>query len=180
MHQQDERFFPLPFQSMPAQLHVETIPAQEWLTINGFRIYAFPQLHPGGSYGYRIEDDQTCLVYATDAEYKRVDPTSTEASIKLFQGADLLVFDAQYSLSEALDRVDWGHSSALVGAELAWRAAVKRMALFHHDPSSSDEQIWAAREQAEAYLVRRYHQHLAGKRAPCQVLVAYDGLHLHL
>jgi ribonuclease BN (tRNA processing enzyme) len=90
--------------------------------------------------------------------------------VKFFEEADLLVFDAQYTFTEALDKADWGHSSALVGAEFARRARIKRLALFHHDPTSTDEKVWAAKAQAEAYLS---HQHYT-----CEVLVAYDGLHV--
>jgi ribonuclease BN (tRNA processing enzyme) len=86
----------------------------------------------------------------------------------------LLIFDAQYSLSEVLDKPDWGHSSALMGAEFAYRAGVKRLALAHHDPTSSDEKIWADLEQAEAYLARRHPDRL------CEVMVAYDGLSLEI
>ena len=112
---------------------------------------------------------------ASDAEYKRVDPTSTEAYVDFFHEADLLIFDAQYSLTEALDRLDWGHSTAIMGAELAYRAQAKRLALFHHDPTSTDEKIWAGKEQAEAYLERRRSVH-----SNCQVIVAYDGLSLEI
>jgi ribonuclease BN (tRNA processing enzyme) len=61
----------------------------------------------------------------------------------------------------------------MMGAELAYRAGVKRLALFHHDPLSSDEEIWQAKEQAEAYLLYRQDSFPA-----CEVLVAYEGLSL--
>ena len=131
--------------------------------------------HPGMAFGYRIEDGHSTLVCASDSEYKRVDPTSTENFVQFFQGADLLIFDAQYNLTEALDRPDWGHSTPIMGAELAFRAQVKRLALFHHDPTSSDEKIWSGKEQAEAYLARRHPKYLG-----CEVLVAYDGLSLEI
>ena len=131
--------------------------------------------HPGQTYGYRIEDDQAALVCATNSEYKRVDPASTERFVRFFQDADLLIFDAQYSLAEVLDRPDWGHSTSVMGAELAHRASVKRLALSHHDPTSTDEKIWSEKDQAEAYLMR-YHP----DEPTCEVLVAYDGLTLEI
>ena len=131
--------------------------------------------HPGETYIYRIEDGHTSIVYATDSEYKRVDPESTKRFIEFFQETDLLIFDAQYNFDEVLDKLDWGHSTAMMGAEFAYRAKAKRLALFHHDPTSSDDKIWAAKEQAEAYLM---HQHRHHHR--CQVLIAHDGLTLEL
>ena len=95
--------------------------------------------------------------------------------VDFFRNADLLIFDAQYSLTEVLDRPDWGHSTAMMGAELAHRAHAKRLALFHHDPTSSDEEIWSIKEQAEGYLMHRYTED-----QPCQVLIAYDGLSLDI
>ena len=63
----------------------------------------------------------------------------------------------------------------MMGAELTHRAEVKRLALFHHDPTSSGEMIWQAGEQAEAYLSRR-----CGTTLNCNVLAAFDGLSLEI
>jgi ribonuclease BN (tRNA processing enzyme) len=92
----------------------------------------------------------------------------------MFAEADLLIFDAQYRFSQALDKRDWGHSAALMGAAFARRAGVKRLALFHHDPTSSDDDLWAAQAQAEASL------HCTPTPHPCQVLVATEGVTLDL
>lgn len=173
--QQHPDFFPVPVSYMSATLEFKQLAANQWYQIGNFRVYPMRLSHPGQAYGYRIEDEHTCLVCASDAEYKQVDPSSTEAYVDFFQGADLLIFDAQYSLSEALDHLDWGHSTAMMGAELAYRAQAKRLALFHHDPSSSDEKIWAGKAQAEAYLARR-----RPKQSNCEVIVAYDGLSLDI
>ena len=52
-----------------------------------------------------------------------------------FKDADLLIFDAQYNLTEVLDKPDWGHSTPMMGAELAYRAQVKRLALISSRPN---------------------------------------------
>jgi ribonuclease BN (tRNA processing enzyme) len=97
-------------------------------------------------------------------------PTNTQSYVDFFQGADLLVFDAQYTLSDALDKVDWGHSSPLMGAEFAHRAGVRRLALFHHDPLADDHAIYAGLRQAETYLATR--------GSDCQVVIASEGLEI--
>ncbi len=172
--QQDDVFFPIPLSYMSAALEFKQIKPDTWNHIGNFKIYPTRTSHPGETYAYRIEDDQSCLVYATDSEYKRVDPASTKRFVEFFRRADLLIFDAQYSLTEALDKPDWGHSTAMMGAEFARRAQVKRLALFHHDPTSSDEKIWEAKEQAAAYLLGHPHRH------PCEVMIAYEGLSLDI
>ena len=59
-----------------------------------------------------------------------------------FAGADLLVHDAQYTNQEYLaGKVDWGHSPIEHAIESARRAGVRRLALFHHDPDRSDDQL---------------------------------------
>jgi ribonuclease BN (tRNA processing enzyme) len=59
-----------------------------------------------------------------------------------FAGADLLVHDAQYTNREYLeDKVGWGHSPIEHAISSARRAGVRQLALFHHDPDRSDEQL---------------------------------------
>ena len=41
------------------------------------------------------------------------------ASSRFFRDADLVIFDAMYSLADAISvKADWGHSSNIVGVEL--------------------------------------------------------------
>lgn len=168
--QQDEIYFPVPLSYLSAVLQFRHIPAQAWSQIGNLLVYPLQMSHPGESYGYRIEYGDDVLVYATDAEYKNMDPESTQVYVDLFRDADLLIFDAQYSFNDALDRRDWGHGSPVMGAELAHRAGVRRLVLFHHDPLSDDETIYAGLQQAEAYLAKR--------GSNCQVLVATEGLEI--
>lgn len=173
--QQDCEYFPVPVTYMSAALEFKQMKEEQWYSIGNFRIYPKRLSHPGPTYGYRIENGQSALVWAADSEYKQVDPASTGCYVEFFQNADLLIFDAQYSLSEVLDKPDWGHSTAIMGAELAYRAGVKKLALTHHDPTSTDEKIWSIKEQAEAYL-----RHPHRSRCMCEVLVAYEGLSLEI
>jgi ribonuclease BN (tRNA processing enzyme) len=64
--------------------------------------------HPGGCYGLRIERNGKVLVICTDVEHgDQIDPLV----VKLAQGADLLVHDAQYTSEELPQQRGWGHSS---------------------------------------------------------------------
>jgi phosphoribosyl 1,2-cyclic phosphodiesterase len=166
--QQDETYFPAPLDYMSADLHFNRIPAEAWTRLGDVCVYPLKMSHPGENYGYRIEHNDQILVYATDSEYKHMSSDSTQAYVDFFRDADLLIFDAQYTLNDALDKADWGHSSPLMGAEFAHRAGVKRLALFHHDPLADDYAIYSGLRQVEAYLSRRGSQ--------CQALVAREGL----
>ncbi|MEK7323769.1 MAG: MBL fold metallo-hydrolase [Chloroflexota bacterium] len=168
--QQNDVYFPVPLSYMRANIQFRHIPAEAWSQIGDVRVYPLKLSHPGECYGYRLEHNGQSLVYATDSEYKEVSPASTQSYVDFFRGAGLLIFDAQYTLSEALDKVDWGHSSPVMGAEMAYRAGVQRLALFHHDPLADDRAIYAGQKQAETYLAKR--------RSDCQVLVANEDLEI--
>ena len=92
--------------------------------------------HPQGCLGYRVESENGVFVYATDHEHGNA---THDASIrKLAQGADILVYDGQYTPAEYQAHVGWGHSTWEEGIQVAQDADVKELVLFHHDPDRSD------------------------------------------
>jgi phosphoribosyl 1,2-cyclic phosphodiesterase len=57
-------------------------------------------------------------------------------------GADLLIYDTQYTEQEyCKDHKGWGHSPIEYAIALATRNHVKRLALFHHDIHRTDQQL---------------------------------------
>jgi phosphoribosyl 1,2-cyclic phosphodiesterase len=133
------------------------------------------QRHAGDSYGWRFECDGKVLVYSTDSEHPLADPTHTERFVQLFRGADLVIFDAMYSLADAISvKADWGHSSNVVGVELCQLAGAKHLCLFHHEPVFDDAAI-----EAMLAETRRLEEITRGA-APLRVSAAYDGLSLGL
>jgi phosphoribosyl 1,2-cyclic phosphodiesterase len=61
---------------------------------------------------------------------------------EFFASADLLIYDAQYTQQEYdRDRHGWGHTPIEYAIKAAVRSKVKRLALFHHDPMRTDEQL---------------------------------------
>jgi len=68
------------------------------------------------------------------------------------RGADLLIIDAQYDEQGYATRKKWGHSCCFSATDLAIRAEVKNLALFHHDPEDTDrgidEKVLACRRRA--------------------------------
>jgi phosphoribosyl 1,2-cyclic phosphodiesterase len=154
-----------------AQFKFVTISEDEPFQLGCLTITPIEMSHPGRSFGYRIEDSSSCLVYATDAAYDILE----EKYVTFFKDADLLIFDTHFSFEESIDKVDWGHSTAMFGAEFAYRAQAKRLALFHHNPVDKDETIHLAMQQAQAYLTHRTFAN-----GPCQVIIAKDGLELEI
>ncbi len=148
---------------------------------NGARVSTLELEHPSLSYGFRLEANGKTFVYASDGAYPAPDGGDTsdpaQKFVTFFQDADLVVFDAQFSLAESLEKRAWGHSSAVVGVELAARANAKRLAMFHHDPSASDARL--------EHLLRVSRDYASHPPAPCQpnavdVVLAREGLEIDL
>jgi ribonuclease BN (tRNA processing enzyme) len=91
--------------------------------------------HPGGSYGYRIEQDGKVLVFCTDIEHG---DSIDQNVVELARGADLLVHEAQYTTEELKIKKGWGHSGYDQALQVAEMAGVKRLAITHHDPDHDD------------------------------------------
>lgn len=149
--QQDYRFFPVRLDQMAAQKNFIQLEHNGEFTLGNIIIKNIPLNHPGGSFAYRIEYEGKSVVYATDSEFKKVDSQSNQNFLQFFHNADLLIFDAQYTFEEAIHKEDWGHSSALIALEMAVRAGVKHLILFHHDPDRTDEEIEEMLERALDY-----------------------------
>ena len=109
------------------------------------------QRHAGDSYGYRFEANGRSIIYTTDSEHKLDDPMETESYVAFFRNADVVIFDAMYSLADAISvRADWGHSSNVVGVELCQMAGARHLCLFHHEPAYSDQAIDAVLDRHAA------------------------------
>jgi len=179
--QQREIYFPVPLDYMRSIRTWEVLDPDETCHINDIEIRLKLLSHPGGAYAYRITHKGRVMVFATDGEYHSMNPENTAHYVEFFQDADLLVFDAQYSFEQAIDeKRDWGHSTPKMGAELAFRAGVKRLALYHHDPLASDEQLWEAVDEAYHHLVFRGRSTRQGTENLAQVVLAREGLMIDL
>jgi phosphoribosyl 1,2-cyclic phosphodiesterase len=143
--------------------------------VAGMRVRTLLQRHTGDSYGYRFEAGGRVLVYSTDSEHTLADPAHTERFVHFFRDADLVIFDAMYSLADAISvKADWGHSSNIVGVELCQLAGARHLCLFHHEPVFDD----AALEALLAETRRLEQITRAGE--PLRISAAYDGLELPL
>ncbi len=110
--------------------------------------------HPNGVWAYRVEHGGKAVVYATDTEhYGVVDPKL----LKLATGADVLIYDSQYTPEEYAGtaglggpKVGWGHSTYEEAGKLAKAAHAKHLLLFHHDPMQNDVAVREKERRAKA------------------------------
>jgi phosphoribosyl 1,2-cyclic phosphodiesterase len=136
-------------------------PASDWLGIRGFETitYGVPfrigsasvragrLCHPGLTFGYRIEESGRTFVYASDDEPEIAGPELLAEIVELASGADLLLHDCQYTDTEYKTRRRWGHSTPRQAVCVASEAGVRRLLLFHHDPTHSDEAVEAMADE---------------------------------
>jgi phosphoribosyl 1,2-cyclic phosphodiesterase len=145
--QMTEPHFPVQLDDLSAQLTYREARPMQAFDLGEVRVKVARLNHPGGVFAYRLEHEGSSIVYATDTEhYACVDP----ALKTLAQGADVLIYDAQYTEEEYQSKVGWGHSTYVAGAEVAKAAGVKRLVLFHHDPMRTDEGVVAIEKAASA------------------------------
>ncbi len=121
--------------------------------------------HPGDSFAYKITENGRSLVYATDCELSPQDFERGPENENFFADADILILDAQYTLNEAIEKHDWGHSSFSLGVDFALSWKIGMLYLFHHEPQYSDKQLYqnltAARYYAETISNDTLEVHLA-------------------
>lgn len=133
--QMEPPHFPVDFGAIRARCLFRKVAAEMQFGTSTLR--SFPLHHPQGSLGFRLDCEGKTFVYASDHEHGVSDLDSR--IMEQVQGADLLVFDAQYTPEEYAQRQGWGHSSWLEATRLAQQSGVGHLVLFHHDPEHSDE-----------------------------------------
>jgi len=104
-------------------------------------------------WAYRVEEGDRAVVYITDVRY--VDDQIWKQAVSFAAGASVLVHSAPYTRDEQVE--DYGHSRIEDAIELAVEAGVRRLFLFHHAPSRTDEQLddLVAHYRAELVTARR-------------------------
>jgi phosphoribosyl 1,2-cyclic phosphodiesterase len=173
--QQDPPSFPVPFDSLAASIEFVTLQPGRSYEIAGWSVTPRLQNHSGDSYGYRFVRDDRIIVYSTDSEHRLDVPSEVEGAATFFAGADLVIFDAMYSLAEAVSvKEDWGHSSNVVAVELCQLANAKHLVLFHHEPANNDERI------AQIWRETLRYEEISRTGEPLRVSAAYDGMEIEL
>jgi phosphoribosyl 1,2-cyclic phosphodiesterase len=164
----DDPFFPVDLDDIPARIEIGELEDGSDARMGPYRVRSASIFHPAPALAYRIEADGKSLVYATDTE----DPFSGKPNpvIDLAKDADTLIHDAQFLKSDF--KPTWGHSTIDTAIDVAARANVKRLILYHHDPDRSDDALdHIGREASRAGRERNAH---------LEVVVAREGLELEV
>lgn len=167
--------FPVPFDALGADIEFVRLRTDQATTIDGVTVRILEQHHEGRSFAYRFEHGGKAVVYSTDSEHKAGALGLDYPFVRFFADADLVIFDAMYSLAESVSvKEDWGHSSNMVGVELCHMARAKRLCLFHHEPVLDDAGLEAILKETIRF------EEISQEGAGLTVISAYDGLELEL
>ncbi len=104
--------------------------------IGPVQVTTMPSNHPGGStiYGFSFQGKR--IVYATDYEH---DEKTTPMFVKFSEGADIVLYDAQYTPEEYEKCKGFGHSTYEKAVEFKALSGAKQVLLIHHAPNHDDE-----------------------------------------
>lgn len=184
-------YFPIDFNTFQSDISFTKHTPGETFDICDSNITVYKQNHPGDSYGYRVDQAGKSVVYSTDSEHPNIAHGKEYDYLDFIKGANLLIFDAPYTHSESIStREHWGHSSNVMGVELAARGEVETLAIFHHDPNASDQDLTDFHGHTKKFLdrskvaVREARPGIPGapspRSHPYEVIMSYDGLVLNL
>lgn len=152
-YQQIFTHFPVNLDYMSSTKEFVHLDPEGEFILNGIKIFNKRFRHPGGSFGYRIEENGKIFCFTSDCEFNIDELDNIDAYENFFRDADVCVFDAQYTFDESVNKIDWGHSSASMAIDIAARFGVKKLILFHHDPDYSDSKIEQVTANAKSYLL---------------------------
>jgi phosphoribosyl 1,2-cyclic phosphodiesterase len=144
-------YFPVPLGDLRADIDFTELEEGE-IRIDDARVRSHYLNHSAVCMGYRVEADGVSMAYITDHEpYALADGRHGRAErfmhggdrrlIEFIRGVDLLIQDAQYTPEEYVQRRGWGHGTVDYVTDVAVEAGARRVALFHHEPTHTDEEI---------------------------------------
>jgi phosphoribosyl 1,2-cyclic phosphodiesterase len=165
-------YFPVDLDAMAIQKRYVHLEDRE-TRLGEIRIRWKNMRHPGGSVAYRMSQGDKSMIFSTDTELSPDDFKRTPENSLFFENTDLLILDSQYTLGEAIEKYDWGHTSYSMAVDFAAEWNIKTLVLFHHEPLYNDRKIFGMLNSAEWYRAR------LGKKQ-FRVLLAIEGMEIEL
>lgn len=158
--------FPVTIDQLPGAVRFhDTIDSE--FEIGGYKVIARTVPHVGPTLGYRVEWGGRSVAYLSDHQQPHDSSFSvSENARELANGVDLLIHDAQYTPSEFAMKSTWGHCTMDYALWVAEHCGVGKLALYHHDPTRTDDALDEVGRCAEA----------AARGRGFEAFAAYEGL----
>lgn len=154
--------FPVKFEEIAARFEFDSVCSMGW-DIGPLAVAPIELSHPNRGLGFKFSERGRSFVFLTDNElaFRHPGGRTWEDYMEFSRGADLLVHDADFTPAEYARRRTWGHSTWEQALELALKAEVRELGLFHHNQDRSDSGI----DRIVAECSRRARK--AGSRLKC-------------
>ncbi len=165
-------YFPLNLEQIGATIVYHRLEPRKTVEFWDMKVTPYQLDHPDPCWGYRIERGGRSVAHCVDTECTRMSREEMGPDLPLYQNLDLMIFDAQYTLMETIEKVNWGHAAASLGFAIALREGEYKVVFMHHDPASSDEKI----AEAEAQCRRYYDSQLKSAKRSGVTVPAVDWL----
>ena len=174
--QMNNVYFPITMNEFSATLRFHPIDV-ETFNVGDAVVKTMLLNHPGRCLGYRIEHNNKIFCYITDNElYLENAPQyhqhDVDRLIEFIHDADVAIMDCTYEDEEYLRKVGWGHSCVSRVIDVADKAHVKLLCLYHHDPDQTDSDIDTKLAHAQSLLASRHSN--------TRCIAASEGDRLHL
>lgn len=141
-------FFPVQMKEFRGEVRLNEVGDDDFM-LNDVKVVARYIPHTDLTLGFRIEHAGVALAYLPDHQAPLDRMSIEESVLELCDGVDLLLHDAQYDDEEFAVKSDWGHSTIAYAVQVAASAGVRRLGLFHHDPSHDDDRLKELEESAQ-------------------------------
>jgi len=185
----DKAYFPIQLHEMKAKMRFHALKEESMDIFDATLTSCFVN-HASNALGYRLSVAGRSVVYIGDNEpfdrevaraVKNVDKAAVEQfatqkgdpNQRIFdfaREADVLIHDATYTPEEYVDHVGWGHSHYLFSLNVAHEARVRKLVLFHHDQTHTDDEI--------DEIVRRCRREVRTRSYRFECVAAAEGMEI--
>ncbi len=150
-NQMQHPYFPITMDNrMTQNMHFNVL-TSESIELYGTTINWRKLNHPGGSFGYRVAEGDRVFGYLSDTELLPEDYQASTVNTEFLSGMQTMVLDTPYTLGEAIEKFNWGHSSFTHGVEFAHAWGIEVLFLFHHEPRYDDQRLHLNLQSARWY-----------------------------
>lgn len=190
--QMNKIYFPIRIDELKAKLSFRKVTEEEEFKIFDATVKTIFVNHPSFSIGYRITVKGKSFVYISDNEpfdgsldfmkknieswilekYMANQSDPNQCVYDFAKGADVFIHDSTYTPEEYPSHLGWGHSHFLFTLKVAAQGNVKKLVLFHHDPSHDDTMV--------DDILRRCKEEIRSRSYSFECIAAAEGMELEI
>jgi diguanylate cyclase (GGDEF)-like protein len=175
--QMEYSYFPVKLRDLRSRIHFTEL-EEGFFRVGGVLVETQYLNHTAPTIAYRLSAGGATVAYVTDHEpFWKPDNgqfhhPGDQRHVAFMHEADLVIHDAQYTEDEYRGRVGWGHATPDYAVDVCLAAGVKRLALFHHDPTHDDTQM--------ATIEATARKRVADRGGALEVFAAREGMTLDI